>query len=82
MSGTHAKIESVGTPTYYFCSFSFGKISFGSFPQFTALLLPSQVTAVNIIYEKELKTMKKLFAHRGARTHDHKVKSLALYQLS
>ena len=24
----------------------------------------------------------KLCAHRGARTHDHKVKSLALYQLS
>jgi hypothetical protein len=27
-----------------------------------------------------LKTKK--FAHRGARTHDHKVKSLALYRLS
>ncbi|AES64078.1 hypothetical protein MTR_2g018100 [Medicago truncatula] len=25
---------------------------------------------------------KKQIAHRGARTHDHKVKSLALYQLS
>jgi len=25
---------------------------------------------------------KKLTAHRGARTHDHKVKSLALYRLS
>jgi hypothetical protein len=24
----------------------------------------------------------KINAHRGARTHDHKVKSLALYQLS
>ena len=24
----------------------------------------------------------KNYAHRGARTHDHKVKSLALYQLS
>ena len=25
---------------------------------------------------------KKVIAHRGARTHDHKVKSLALYRLS
>ena len=28
------------------------------------------------------KKKKKSNAHRGARTHDHKVKSLALYQLS
>ena len=30
----------------------------------------------------KLKKKKKSNAHRGARTHDHKVKSLALYQLS
>jgi len=28
------------------------------------------------------KKKEQLYAHRGARTHDHKVKSLALYQLS
>jgi hypothetical protein len=31
---------------------------------------------------REKKKGKKINAHRGARTHDHKVKSLALYQLS
>jgi hypothetical protein len=36
------------------------------------------------MYYKKKKKKKKqqLYAHRGARTHDHKVKSLALYQLS
>ena len=28
------------------------------------------------------KIYKKVVAHRGARTHDHKIKSLALYRLS
>ena len=28
------------------------------------------------------KKKKHLFSHRGTRTHDHKIKSLALYQLS
>ena len=36
----------------------------------------------SLLKKKANKKSNEIIAHRGARTHDHKVKSLALYRLS
>ena len=40
------------------------------------------MTSILTVIINRLVKLKIINAHRGARTHDHKVKSLALYQLS
>ena len=50
----------------------------GARPYTTMVMQERHDTSTNVSEAKKTKAV----AHRGARTHDHKIKSLALYQLS
>ena len=43
---------------------------------------PTPITNFFFVFETKIQTKQKSNSHRGTRTHDHKIKSLALYQLS